>query len=148
MILSMTGYGKAERIENSFTLSIEVRALNSKFFDCQMKLPREFSVFEIELRKIIEQRLERGKIAISVEFLSKSEAPERQTINEELFLSYYRLLKNLAEKVNEPNAEIFKTAMFLPDVLNPVTKLASGELESIMQDTMIEALDRCQDYRI
>ena len=58
MILSMTGYGRSEQINSDYSMLIEVRSLNSKYFDCQIKIPREISAMEIELRKIIEQRLE------------------------------------------------------------------------------------------
>jgi uncharacterized protein (TIGR00255 family) len=148
MILSMTGFGKGERIESDYTLSIEVRSLNSKFFDCQLKLPKELSVMEIEIRRIIEQRLERGKISVGIDFLTKNLSSDVQLVNESLFTSYYKILKDLAIKVEDPDAGIFKIALYLPDVLNPVLNKRTDEIGGIVEETLIEALDRCLDYRI
>jgi uncharacterized protein (TIGR00255 family) len=148
MILSMTGFGKGERIDGDYTLSVEVRSLNSKFFDCQLKLPKEFSIMEIEIRRIIEQRLERGKISVGIDFLTKNVSLDTQLVNEGLFTSYYQILRDLAQKVNDSNADIFKIALYLPDVLNPMLSKSTDEISGIVEETLIEALDKCLDYRI
>lgn len=148
MILSMTGFGKAERILPAYTLTAEVRSLNSKFFDCQLKIPKEISSQEIELRKIIEQRLERGKITIIIEMVSQWITPDMQPINESLFISYYQSLKKLAASLNDEKADIFKLALYMPDVINPVMKNPDEELGKGISELLIEALDKCLDYRI
>ena len=127
---------------------IEVRSLNSKYFDCQIKIPREISAMEIELRKIIEQRLERGKITIVIDLIFKTLNPDIELVNENLFLSYYKVLKNLAAKVNDENADIFKITLNLPDVINPSLKGINDTVLQVIEETLIEALDKCLDYRI
>jgi uncharacterized protein (TIGR00255 family) len=148
MILSMTGYGKSERISSDYTLSIEVRSLNSKYFDCQIKIPKEISAMEIELRKIIEQRLERGKISVTIDLVFKAVNPGIELVNENLFTSYYSVLRNLADKLNDQTADIFKTALYLPDVINPSLNKIDKELITIIEEVLIEAVDSCLDYRI
>ena len=148
MILSMTGYGRSEQINSDYSMLIEVRSLNSKYFDCQIKIPREISAMEIELRKIIEQRLERGKITIVIDLIFKTLNPDIELVNENLFLSYYKVLKNLAAKVNDENADIFKITLNLPDVINPSLKGINDTVLQVIEETLIEALDKCLDYRI
>jgi uncharacterized protein (TIGR00255 family) len=148
MILSMTGFGKSERVENDFTLSTEVRSLNSKFFDCQLKLPKEFSSKEIELRRIIEQRLERGKITVGIDLLTRNLSQDTEFINETLFINYYNRLKDLAIKLQDTSADIFKTVLYLPDVINPAMKGDAESMGPLLEDVLIEALDKCLDYRI
>ncbi|HLF33856.1 MAG TPA: YicC/YloC family endoribonuclease [Cyclobacteriaceae bacterium] len=148
MILSMTGFGKSERVENDFTLSTEVRSLNSKFFDCQLKLPKEFLSKEIELRRIIEQRLERGKITVGIDLLTRNLSQDSEFINETLFINYYNRLKDLANKIEDTSADIFKTVLFLPDVINPAVKGDAESMGPLLEDVLIEALDKCLDYRI
>ena len=148
MILSMTGYGKSERITGDFTLTIEVRSLNSKYFDCQIKMPKEISAMEIELRKIGEQRLERGKVSVSIDLVFKTINPDIELVNENLFMSYYRILRNLADKVDDQKADIFKTTLYLPDVINPSLNQVDKSLGTVIEETLIEALDSCLDYRI
>ena len=148
MILSMTGYGKSERINADYTLTIEVRSLNSKYFDCQIKMPKEISAMEIELRKIAEQRLERGKATINIDLVFKTVNPDIELVNENLFTSYYQVLRNLADKVNDQTADIFKTTLYLPDVINPTLIKLDKTFLAVIEETLIEALDSCLDYRI
>ena len=148
MILSMTGFGKAENISSDYTLTVEIRSLNSKFFDCQIKMPKEISAFEIEMRKSVEHRLERGKVAVSIDLSFKTLSPDVQLVNELLFESYYNILKNLADRLGETSADIFKTALYLPDVINPSIKNVDNTLIGVITETLGEAIDRCLDYRI
>jgi len=148
MILSMTGYGKSERITGDFTLTIEVRSLNSKYFDCQIRMPKEISAMEIELRKIAEQRLERGKVSVTIDLVFKTIDPDIELVNENLFMSYYQVLRNLADKVDDQKADIFKTTLYLPDVINSSLNQVDKSLGAVIEETLIEALDSCLDYRI
>ena len=65
MIYSMTGYGKVVLELNAKTVRIEVRSLNSKSLDLNLRMPSEYRAKELELRKIIGSRLRRGKIDVS-----------------------------------------------------------------------------------
>ena len=67
MLLSMTGYGRASGSFGGKTISVEVRALNSKLTDLKMRLPADYKEKEIELRKLITDHAERGKLDVIVE---------------------------------------------------------------------------------
>jgi len=71
MIRSMTGYGKAETILENVKISIEIKSLNSKQLDLNIRMPYSYNSKEIELRSLISKSLERGKISVflNVEYL-------------------------------------------------------------------------------
>ena len=66
MIYSMTGFGKSSIQENGFVIEAEIRSLNSRFLDLSIKLPRNYSNKELEIRELVRKNVKRGKIAISV----------------------------------------------------------------------------------
>ena len=93
MILSMTGYGKAEsQLKEHRKVIVEVRSLNSKSLDLSMRLAPQLRAKELEIRTIISQRLERGKIDLSI-YYQDTANPEAgmgfAPINREAFAYYY-----------------------------------------------------------
>ena len=80
MIQSMTGYGKAELNLSNANFSIEVRSLNSKQIDVNVKMPSVYREKEIGLRKLLSEKLQRGKIELSI-WREKSESSLNFTIN-------------------------------------------------------------------
>ena len=115
MIKSMTGYGKASTNYNSKTLSIEIKTLNSKQTDINLKTPCLYRSQEIILRNQISNFLERGKIDcyLSVEYTGESPGIN---INSNLFISYYKQIEELAEKVNAPKGDILRYVLQIPEI--------------------------------
>jgi uncharacterized protein (TIGR00255 family) len=147
MIKSMTGYGAAERSTSSYHLKVEIKTLNSKFLDAILKLPREFAAWEMEIKSLLETGLHRGKVNFSMEFELKSlEAPPVE-INEQLFKSYFRKYKQMAQDVSADTGELFKLALNSPNVIrpmeNPETLIQWEEVSVAVR----EAMAGCNDYR-
>jgi uncharacterized protein (TIGR00255 family) len=117
MIKSMTGFGQATSNSGEGSLSIEVKSLNSKFLDLNLRLPKKFSEKELELRNLIADRLERGKVSLSIDFQPGLKQEIRQQYNDALFASYYTELKKLADKVGAPHDGLFQMALNSPDVV-------------------------------
>ena len=69
MIKSMTGYGRGEFIENDLTVTVEIKSVNHRFFECQIKAPRQFSFLEDKLKSYIQSRVNRGKLDVFVSLL-------------------------------------------------------------------------------
>ncbi len=70
MLLSMTGFGRAKMDYCSKGILVEIRSLNSKFTDVRLKIPQNYKEMEGEIRKIITDNVERGKIELSLEIKS------------------------------------------------------------------------------
>src|SRR5690606_19454349 len=96
MIKSMTGFGQVTTDNSKLKISVEVKSLNSKFLDLGLRLPKTFSDKELELRNLVSEKLERGKVTLTVEVERYNEAEVKQTYNEVLFAAYYNALKKLA----------------------------------------------------
>lgn len=117
MIKSMTGFGKKNVTIESKTITIEIRTLNSKQLDLNMRISSLFRDKENEIRTIIAQQLERGKIDVAI-YLDKSTSLNT-TIDFELAKLYYEKIKELSNYVQNPiSSDIFIQTLRMPDVIS------------------------------
>lgn len=148
MIKSMTGFGRSSFEDNQVQISVEFKTLNSKFLDLNLRLPKFFSDREIEIRNLISEKLERGKVSVVIEHLRHGENTIKQTYNEALFVSYYAELKKLADRVVAPYENLFQLALTSPDVINSsLTEGANDEEWSKVKKCILEAIQVCDGYR-
>ena len=75
----MTGYGHADFSDDQVSITAELRSLNSKFLDLNLRLPKIFSDKEIEIRNMIAEQLERGKITLAVEYIRTTQDEIQQS---------------------------------------------------------------------
>jgi uncharacterized protein (TIGR00255 family) len=100
MISSMTGFGKSNGVFHSKKVSVEIRSLNSKGLDLNIKLNSSYKELETAIRGYVSTSLDRGKIDISVYIESQVDRPEN-LVNYALATSYYEALKRLNESWGE-----------------------------------------------
>lgn len=148
MIKSMTGYGVAGFENDRMTIHVEVRSLNSKFLDLSLRSPRQFSDKEPEIRAMVQQVLDRGKVSLTIEFVSKEGQDLPVSINEELFQTYYQQFNKLSALVGEKPADLFKLALQAPNVITSV----SGDKEDVdaweqVKKVISSALEKCEKFR-
>lgn len=149
MIKSMTGFGQLSFDDGQQMIHVEVKSLNSKFLDLNLRLPKEFSEREIEVRNMISEMLERGKVSVSIDFERLQNARIRQTYNESLFLAYYSELKKLADRVYAPYDSIFELALTSPDVVkNNTEEDVSEEVWTRVKGMLKDALKQCDKFRL
>ena len=148
MIKSMTGFGVAGFENEHMIIQVEVRSLNSKFLDLSLRSPRQFSDKEPEVRNIVLSILDRGKVSVSVDFVPKGNQNLPVTINQELFKTYFREFKSLAEQVGEKPDDLFKLALQAPNVINtvPMDREESEDWEQVKL-VLEDALRRCDGFR-
>ena len=145
MIHSMTGYGLAKFQDDRLTVSVEIRSLNSKFLDLNLRIPKVLNEKEPDLRKIITDQLIRGKVSVNIEFIQIN--PEGQAYNKALFKHYFEELKDLADEVNASSDEIFRIALSSPDVLNTDEGNMDAKNWEVVRMLMDEALEKCKGFR-
>jgi uncharacterized protein (TIGR00255 family) len=147
MIKSMTGFGRAESFTEDLNIVVEVKSLNSKFFDTIIKIPKVFSEKEIEVRNILEKSLVRGKISVAVDYQNKTTGSQPQVINKSLLTKYYNELNSMATELSDQKADIFRLALYLPDVISPeISNDESANWETI-KSVMKEAIEYCNVFR-
>lgn len=148
MIKSMTGFGQAQHDNGQLQISVEVKSLNSKFLDLGLRLPKAFSEKEVEVRNLISEKLERGKISIAIEYQRYGQQEVKQTYNETLFLAYYQQLKKLSDKVMGQYESLFELALNSPDVIqNKLESETSEENWEIVKSLILQALNHCDEFR-
>ena len=154
MIQSMTGFGKAKLDFKHSIVNIEIRALNSKHLDLNIKMPQVYREKELELKKFLTQKLFRGKIEISIQ--SNCFKSSKYTLNIEKIKDYHQeiiqLKKDLNLKSNAWNF-FFKSSDILPALLKMPESVIKNE-DKFTQDDWIEvyagvkiAVDELMKYR-
>ena len=146
MVKSMTGYGSASVDNKEFTVSAEVKALNSKFADVQMRLPAQWSALELPIRKQVTQEMVRGKISVIIEVTSK-EGGNGTLFDEELLFHYYQQFKKAADKLQTGNTDIFSLALHAPGVLKAVDEDTDENLAELIKTAVKEAINKCDQFR-
>ena len=116
MILSMTGYGKSELNLTNANFTIEVRSLNSKQIDANVKMSSIYRNKEIGLRKLLSEKLQRGKIELSI-WREKSESSSNYILNTEVAKDYFSQIKELNNSLDLDIKELMSSILKMPDVL-------------------------------
>lgn len=97
MIKSMTGYGRCERIISTKKITAELKSVNHRFSDYNIKVPRQYGFLEDRVRQFISKEVARGKIDVYVSIESCGEADKTVTVNKELAGNYVEILRDLCE---------------------------------------------------
>ena len=144
----MTGFGKAQLENTAYSVSVEIKALNSKFFDANVKLPRLFMEKELELRNLLAEKLERGKLAVIVDFVRLEDTTAKMQINHALFKTYFQEFQKLSQEVGANPGELFKLVLQTPDVM--VMQKDNADLTeewTAIRQACLQAIGECDDFR-
>jgi uncharacterized protein (TIGR00255 family) len=118
MLLSMTGYGRVTESFQDKIITVEVRSLNSKFTDVRLKVPQNYRDKEPEIRRLISEKAERGKIEFTLEIKS-TEGDDQFSLNLPLFRRYYQALRELSRELSMPEGDMMQAILKLPNVVAP-----------------------------
>jgi uncharacterized protein (TIGR00255 family) len=148
MIKSMTGYGKSVAEIPQKKISVEIKSLNSKSLDLNARLPWLYKEKESEVRNLISQKLDRGKIDLTINFdvLDSEIVP---VINKNVVKNYFAQLKEIAGelKINADD-QLLSTIMRLPDALKTEKPELDEEEWVLVREKLTEAIEQLDGYRI
>ncbi len=140
MITSMTGYGRSDVKTNNKEITVEIRTLNNRFLDISVRLPKNLSQFEDEVRNIVKKHLVRGRVNISINVKqSNNDISETAIVNIELAQHYLKQLKflkqhlNLSGKIKVEHLLPFSDIFLLEEVNGDLTELWDEMRSSIEQ---------------
>jgi uncharacterized protein (TIGR00255 family) len=148
MLYSMTGYGRANGHFGEKSIVVEARALNSKSTDIKIRLPSEYKERELELRKIILDHADRGKIDLNID-VQNADGSATVGLNEALFKGYFNALNRLSTQLG---ADVDKGSL-IPAILRiqNVVSGAAGDVDdeewNIVTNTVSRALDALKKFR-
>ncbi len=148
MIKSMTGYGKQVAQEERRVITVEIRTLNSKQLDINLRIPQLLKQKEIEIRRSIGSELQRGKIDVFI-LIEQNSAESASVIDINMAKHYYDELKLLAESINQNDFKDYISLLIkMPDVIvQKGFEINDGELESVIQ-CLADALLAVDKFRI
>jgi len=147
MLLSMTGFGRAVGSYKDKTITVEIRSLNSKFTDIRFKLPQPYREKELVLKKLVNDKSERGKVDILVDTKSM-QGDDDYALNEALFTKYYERLSNLAKTNEMPQGDLMQAILKLPNVVASNTDEIEDEEWAALTATVKDALNKFHQFRL
>ena len=127
MIQSMTGYGKAELNLKNANFTIEVRSLNSKQIDANVKMSSIYRDKEIGLRKLLSEKLNRGKIELSI-WRESSDSNVKYTLNKDLIKEYHQQILELRKELGT-NSNAFTMKSFEADIIPTLLKMPEAMIK-------------------
>ncbi len=145
MILSMTGFGKACLQLPNKKISVEIKSLNSKGMDLNVRMPSTYREMELVLRNQIAQKLERGKVDFSL-FVENTAEQTSTKVNVPIVKAYIKQLREVYEDADE--TELMKMAMRMPDILKTEREEIDENEWIEIQKAIVGALSQINTFRI
>lgn len=133
MTYSMTGYGKANGSVDQKNVTVEIKSLNSKHLDLSLKMSAVFRNREMDIRRLLSDKLLRGRIEMTISE-DKDNGAKATGINTSVFKHYYIELKKLCNELNLSDADLLHVIMQIPDVTNSdESELSEQAWEQLLQ---------------
>lgn len=142
----MTGFGRLKCSWQNKTIIVEIRSLNSKSFDLRNKTPQNYRNKEADIRKILNEKFERGKIDLILEIQSESDEPQN-LINKVLFEKYYRELNQLKNDLGIGDVDFFQSILRLPNIVETGEEEFSEEEWEKVLETIYDCIEELNSYR-
>jgi uncharacterized protein (TIGR00255 family) len=143
----MTGFGRAEETVGGKTFLVDVKSLNGKQFELQLKLPGFLKPFEFDIRKLLSEKLGRGSLDCSINLKQTGNA-KPVTINTDLAKAYYEALAGLSKELNLDPSAILSTLVKLPEVITPTGDTLTDEEWVEFRKIVLMAIDDLNSHRL
>jgi uncharacterized protein (TIGR00255 family) len=147
MLKSMTGFGRAEDNVGDKTFLVDVKSLNGKQFELQLKLPALLKPFEFDIRRLVSEKLGRGSIDCSIS-LKETGSAKPITINTDLAKAYYKALAGLSAELNLDASHILSTLVKLPEVITPSSETLNNDEWVKLQQVIGKAIENLNKHRL
>ncbi|WP_427813552.1 YicC/YloC family endoribonuclease [Enterococcus sp. 22-H-5-01] len=149
---SMTGYGQANQINEAYELTIELKSVNNRFLDLQIRMPKELNPYEADLRKIAKEKAQRGRVDVFVNLTPLKSGNKKVQIHWELIEQLVSELQTGGKErfgiVDFPVEQVLVKAMEQSDFVTLVDQqLETETLKELFQTTAIEAFTQLANSR-
>ena len=146
MVLSMTGFGKSNGVFESKKVSVEIRSLNSKGLDLSLKIASPYRDLETDIRKMLSENLDRGKVDVGI-FIESTNESLNSILNNEVATKYYSAIKKLNESWGEAPQDYLSIVLRMPEVLNTQTAELTEEEKKWILNLVNETCGKLNDFR-
>lgn len=144
---SMTGYGKAEYVEKGINLTVEIKTVNNRVLDFNVKAPRIFAAVEDKIRNVVAEHVKRGRIDIFVNFYDRRDNASKLLPDLNRAAEYYAAAKSIAEKLGIENDVTPSFLLKCPDVLEEASGTDIEELIPVIEQTVKNACEKLNEMR-
>ncbi len=142
MVKSMTGYGRGESVWNGHTITAEIRAVNNRYLDCTVKLPRLYLSAEDDVKKAVQKRVSRGKVEILFSVGPSESGGVQVSVNKPVADGYYGALRKLADTYSLADDISVSLLSRFPDVF--LVEREEEDREAAAEG-LLEALEKALD---
>ena len=139
MVKSMTGYGRAEETFNGCTITVELRSVNNRYLDCNVRIPRLYIFAEEAVKARVQNTISRGKVDVFITLDSAGAEKVQVSVNKPVADGYYAALKQLVEDYGLTSDITVSLLSRFPEVL--LAEKAEEDLEQMAKD-ICSVLDR------
>ena len=139
MVKSMTGYGRAEESVNGCTITVELRSVNNRYLDCNVRIPRLYLFAEDAIKARVQNTISRGKVDVFVTLDNAGADKVQVSVNKPVADGYYAALKSLAEEYHLSDDISVSLLSRFPEVL--LAEKAEEDVEQMAKD-ICSVLDR------
>lgn len=145
----MTGFGRAEGSFNGIKATCEMRSLNGRYLDIDLRLPKFLMEIDPEIRKMLTEKLERGSVTVvfNIEFGQEFTDAADIKVNESLASAYLEKLKHLSETLKLEFENPFKEIIRIQDVISSSDKALSDENKKFIVELAGKAADKLIEFR-
>ena len=143
----MTGFGRAEKNVGDKTFLVDIKSLNGKQFELQLKLPAFLKPFEFDIRRLLSEKLGRGSVDCMIS-LKDTGSSKPVTITTDLAKAYYTPLAELSAALNLDTSHILSTLIKLPEVITPSSETLTDKEWENFKDVLQLAIDNLNSHRL
>ncbi len=143
----MTGFGRSEQAVGDKTFLIDIKSLNGKQFELNLKMPAFIKPYEFDIRKILSEKLGRGSVDCTIS-LKESGQAKPVSINTQLAKAYYQPLAELSKELKLDPAHILSTLVKLPEVITPTGETLTDKEWDAFKRTIDLALEDLDIHRL
>lgn len=147
MLQSMTGFGRAEQTIGDKTYLVEVKSLNGKQLDINLKIPPVIKTYEFDIRNLIQEYLLRGTIECLI-IIKQNGATKPVIINTDLIKSYYEQIKELATELSIDTNSVLAALLRLPEVVSPSNEVLNEDDWNHLKSVIEAALQELNVHRV
>jgi len=147
MLKSMTGFGRAEQTVNDKTFLVEVKSLNGKQFEMQLRLPALLRPYEFGIRSMLQEKLVRGTIDCLIT-IKQNGTSKPVNINTDLIKAYYQQIEVLAGELNIDTNSVLSALLRLPEVVTPTNDFLNDNDFEDFKKVLLTALDELNKHRL
>ena len=149
MLKSMTGFGRSEIANERQKITVEMKAVNHRYCDINVKMPKKLSIFEAGIRNLLKKYIQRGKVDVFITYEDYTENNMVLKYNEELAAEYVRVLQQMSEQFGIENDVRVSSLSRYPDVLTLEEQTVdTDELWGVLEETLHKASEQFVETRL